>query len=110
MLTPFAADSTEADVQAFVTAYKAKHEDKAPDQFAADGYDAIYTIKAAIEKANLTKDDVTNFHSRLVAAMTQITVDGVTGTMTWTADGETQKAANALVYRDGVAVEYTVVG
>lgn len=110
MLTPFAADSTEADVQAFVTAYKAKHEDKAPDQFAADGYDAIYTIKAAIEKANLTKDDVTNFHSRLVAAMTQITVDGVTGTMTWTADGETQKAANALVYRDGVAVEYTVAG
>jgi branched-chain amino acid transport system substrate-binding protein len=107
MLTPFAADSTEKDVQDFVAAYKAKHEDKAPDQFAADGYDAIYAIKAAIEKANLTKDDVTNFHARLVAAMTQITVDGVTGTMTWTADGETQKAANALVYKNGVAVEYT---
>ncbi len=110
MLTPFAADSTETDVQKFVASYKAKHNDSAPDQFAADGYDAIYAIKAAIEKANLTKDDVTNFHSRLVAAMTKITVDGVTGTMTWTADGETQKAANALVYREGVAVEYTVSG
>jgi branched-chain amino acid transport system substrate-binding protein len=106
MLTPFAADSTEADVQAFVTAYKAKHENKAPDQFAADGYDAIYAIKAAIEKANLSKDDVTNFHARLVAAMTQITVDGVTGTMTWTADGETDKAPLVLQIKGGQYVVY----
>ncbi|MBQ4065719.1 MAG: ABC transporter substrate-binding protein [Clostridia bacterium] len=106
MLTPFAADSTDENVKSFVTKYQEKHN-TTPDQFAADGYDAIYAIKAAIEKAGLKKEDVTNFHSRLVAAMTQITVNGVTGTMTWTADGETQKEANALVYRDGVAVAFS---
>jgi len=110
MLTPFAADAEEADVQAFVASYKDKHN-TAPDQFAADGYDAIYVIKAAMEEAGFChtseKTDVENFEERLVAAMTKITVDGVTGNMTWTADGETVKNAMALVYRDGVAVAYT---
>jgi len=103
MLTPFAADSTDAKVQAFVEAYKAANNGETPDQFAADGYDAIYIIKAAMEKAGFTKDDCKNFQERLVAAMLQIEVQGVTGKMTWTADGETVKTAMALVYRDGVA-------
>jgi len=107
MLTPFAADSTDPKVQAFVAAYKAANNDTTPDQFAADGYDAIYIIKAAMEKAGFTKDDCTNFQQRLVAAMTQIEVEGITGKMTWTADGETVKNAMALVYRDGVAVAFT---
>ncbi len=38
--------------------------------------------------------------------MTQIEVDGVTGTMKWTADGENNKGAMALVFRDGVAVAF----
>ena len=42
----------------------------------------------------------------MVAAMTAITVEGVTGTMTWTADGETSKPAQAMVIRDGAAVVY----
>ncbi|MBE6636648.1 MAG: amino acid ABC transporter substrate-binding protein [Ruminococcaceae bacterium] len=110
MLTPFAADSPEADVQKFVSAYTTAHG-SAPDQFAADGYDAIYIIAAAMKQAGFSgeagKVDVANFQKRLVEAMTKIEVDGVTGNMTWTADGETVKNAMALVYRDGVAVAYS---
>jgi branched-chain amino acid transport system substrate-binding protein len=106
MLTPFAADSTAANVQSFVAAYQAAYG-AAPDQFAADGYDAVYAVKAALENAGVTgenKDD--SFNAKMVAAMTAITVEGVTGTMTWTADGETSKPAQAMVIRDGAAVVY----
>ncbi len=112
MLTPYASDSTEPDVVAFVSKYKEKYNAD-PNQFAADGYDAIYVIKAAIEKAGFNKDNYpgtkfADFQKGLVAAMTQIEVDGVTGTekMKWTADGENNKGAMALVFRDGVAVVF----
>lgn len=39
--------------------------------------------------------------------MPEITVDGVTGTMTWTAEGETVKDAKAMIIHDGAAVLYT---
>ena len=105
MLTPFAADDTAADVVSFVAAYKAAYN-TVPDQFAADGYDAVYAVKAAIEQAALTSSDTSDFNTRIVAAMTKIKVDGVTGDMTWTADGETTKDAKILVVKDGVAVDY----
>ncbi len=104
MLTPFAADSTEENVQSFVKAYKDAYG-VSPDQFAADGYDAIYTIKAAVEKCGKTPSDK-DFDSAVVAAMTEITVNGVTGSMTWTADGETVKPAQAMIIHDGVAAVY----
>jgi len=96
MLTPFAADSADAKVQAFVGAYQEAF-DAVPDQFAADGYDAIYVLKAAVEKTggNLSGE-------ALAAAMVELEVTGVTGTMTWTADGNTNKAASAILYYDGV--------
>ena len=34
--------------------------------------------------------------------MPTITVEGVTGTMTWSADGNTNKAASAILYKNGV--------
>ncbi len=104
MLTPFAADSTEADVQAFVSDYKAAYG-ATPDQFAASGYDTIYAIKAAVETADVTSADA-DFSSKVVAAMTTIEVDGVTGTMTWGENGETTKAAQAMIIHDGVASLY----
>ena len=36
------------------------------------------------------------------AVMTSLTVEGVTGTMTWSADGNTNKAASAILYKNGV--------
>ena len=95
MLTPFAADSTDEHVQAFVKAYEAAYS-ATPDQFAADAYDAVYTIKAAVEKAGSTSG------AALAAVMPEIEVAGVTGTMTWNADGNTNKNASAILYFDGV--------
>ena len=109
MLTPFAADDTTEKVAKFVDAFKAEYDGMVPDQFGADGYDAVYAIAAAIKEANLTPDDLKNtedFNARIVAALTKITVDGVTGKMTWTADGETQKAAKAMIIKNGVATLY----
>ncbi len=95
MLTPFAADSEDELVKSFVASYEQAYG-ATPDQFAADGYDAIYVIKAAVEKAGTTSGEA------LAAAMTEIEVAGTTGTMTWTADGNTTKAASAILYFDGV--------
>jgi len=94
MLTPFAADSTDAKVQSFVSKYQAAYN-AVPDQFAADGYDAVYTLKAAVEKTGNTSG------AALAATMTSLEVAGVTGTMTWNADGNTNKAASAILYYDG---------
>lgn len=107
LLTPFAADDPAENVQAFVKAYKDANGGATPDQFAADGYDAVYAIKAAMEKAGVSDPAEADFSSKLVAAMTEITVDGVTGAMTWTAEGETVKAAKAMIIHDGAAVLYT---
>ncbi|MBO4359699.1 MAG: ABC transporter substrate-binding protein [Eubacteriaceae bacterium] len=104
LLTPFAADSQDEKVVNFVTKYKAAYN-MTPDQFAADGYDAIYIIKAAIEQAGITEIG-DGFNEALVAAMVQITVDGVTGSMQWTADGEPAKNATAVVIKDGVYVAF----
>lgn len=105
LLTPFLVDSTEENVVNFVKNYKAKYGQD-PSQFAADGYDAIYTIAEAIKQADIKPDNTADLNSRLVAAMTKITVKGVTGTMTWSADGECQKAAQALVIKDSKYVAY----
>lgn len=93
-LTPFVANSEDEAVQKFVADYKAKFGAD-PDQFAADAYDAIYTIKAAIEKAGSMDNDA------IIAAMTEITVPGITGEMTFTKEGEPNKAARVAVIKDG---------
>lgn len=103
LLTPFAADAQDELTKKFVTAYQEAYNG-IPNQFAADAYDAIYTIKAALEKSGATSEmsaqDICNV---LKTAMTEITVDGLTGTgMTWTADGEVNKSPKAVKIQDGV--------
>lgn len=95
MLTPFAADNPAENVQSFVKKYQEAYG-ATPDQFAADAYDAIYVIKAAVEKAGSTSG------AALASALTSLTVEGITGIMTWTADGNTNKPASAILYYDGV--------
>ena len=96
MMTPFAADSADPKVQSFVKAYEEAYG-ATPDQFAADAYDAVYTVKAAVEAAGGSTSG-----ADLAAVMTSLTVEGVTGTMTWNADGNTNKAASAILYKNGV--------
>lgn len=93
-LTPFVANSEDEIVQNFVANYREAFGAE-PDQFAADAYDAIYTIKAAIEQAGSMDNDA------IIAAMTEITVSGVTGEMTFSEDGEPNKAARVAVIQDG---------
>lgn len=102
LLTPFAADATDELTSSFVKTYKEKYGDT-PNQFAADAYDAIYIIKAALEKSGATADmSASDICDALKAAMTEITVDGLTGEgMTWTADGEVNKAPKAVVIEGG---------
>lgn len=103
LLTPFAADADDEKTQAFVSAYKEAYGDT-PNQFAADTYDAIYIMKAAAEKAGVTADmSVSDICDAMKTAMTEISYDGLTGEgMTWTADGEPDKAPKAVVIKDGV--------
>ncbi len=96
-LSPFlASDPAVAD---FVEAYEAAYN-ATPDQFAADGYDTVYVIKAAMEQAGSIES------ADLIAAMTEIQVDGVTGSVTFDATGEPNKAAKFVKIVNG---EYTAM-
>lgn len=75
-LSPFYAADTAPEAQAFVKKYQEKYKAD-PDQFAADGYDTVYVIKAALEKAQSTES------ADLIAAMPEIEVKGLTGDMTF---------------------------
>ena len=101
MLTPFAADAEDAATQSFVEKYVPVHGTE-PDQFAADGYDAVYIVKAAMEQCGKTPEDA-DFNEAMVAAMYEIQVEGLTGTMTWDENNEPNKPAKAMVFHDGVA-------
>lgn len=93
-ITPFDVNSTEKATADFVSKYKAKYNE-APDQFAADGYDAIYAIYEAMKAADVKDADVKP--SELCETVKKaITADsfklvGATGTMTWDASGACNK-------------------
>ena len=64
--------------------------------------DPLEIIKAAAEKANVTADmSTSDMCNAIKTAMTEITVTGVTGEMTWSADGEPTKSPKAMVIKDG---------
>lgn len=93
--SPFCASVDEENVVAFVEAYEAAY-DATPDQFAADGYDTVYTFKAAMEKAGSVED------ADLIAAMTDITVNGLTGDeITFEASGAAVKDVKFVTVKDG---------
>ena len=75
-----------------------------PLQFGAGAYDAVYAIKEAAEKAGVTPDmEVSDMCEAMKTAMTEITIDGLTGEgMTWNANGEPEKAPKAAKIVSGV--------
>ena len=105
LLTPFAADAKDDLTVNFVKNYKEKYKDT-PIQFAADAYDAVYAIKAAVEKANLTPDQsVSELGDAMEKAMTEISLDGLTGSgMKWDASGDVDKEPKAVIIKDGAYV------
>ena len=102
LLTPFAADAQDELTQKFVTSYKENYGET-PIQFAADAYDAIYAIKAAMEEADITPEtSVSDTCDKMKEAMLKIKINGLTGEdMTWTEDGEPHKAPKAVKVVDG---------
>lgn len=101
LLTPFS--TTEESSKAFTEAYVAAYGIE-PNQFAADSYDAVYAIKAAMEKTGIGADaDVSAVCDAFKPAMTEISIDGLTGAgMTWNAAGEPDKAPKAVKIVNGV--------
>ena len=93
-ITPFDVNSTDAQVSKFVSAYKAKYN-TLPDQFAADGYDAVYVLYNAMKKAgvNDVKIDAASLGEIMVETVTasDFSYQGVTGKMTWDASGACNK-------------------
>ena len=98
LLTPFSADAKDEKTQSFVKSFKEDFGDETLNQFAADAYDGVYAIKAAAEKANIKADmSASDICDAMKTAMTEITIDGVTGTgITWSAEGEPTKAPKAV--------------
>ncbi|HIZ79717.1 MAG TPA: ABC transporter substrate-binding protein [Candidatus Lachnoclostridium stercorigallinarum] len=96
-LSPFLA--TEESAADFVSKYEAAYG-ATPDQFAADGYDCVYAIKAAMEQAGSIETEA------LIQAMTEITIDGLTGQVSFDESGEPDKTAKFVQILDG---EYTAM-
>ena len=108
LLTPFAKNATDEFTVNFVTKYKEAYGESTMNQFAADAYDAIYILKTAIEKANITADMTSSqICDALKAVMTEINYTGVTAKgMTWGADGEPSKPPIVVKVENGA---YTIL-
>ena len=105
LLTPFSADAQDERTQNFVKSYQEEFGDT-PNQFAADAYDAVYILKAALEAAECTPDmSSTDICEAVVAVMPTLSVDGLTGAgMTWDASGAVSKDPMAVVIENGTYV------
>ena len=113
LLTPFSADATDDLTKNFVEKFTEKYGE-VPSQFAADGYDCAYAIKAALEfyAAKNGGLDVTGMSAEelceiLISVFTdaEFSADGVTGLgMVWDANGQVNKEPKAVVIKDGVYV------
>jgi len=97
-LSPFVATIEDEAVKSFVKKYEEAYG-STPSQFAADGYDCIYVIKAAVEKAGSVKSE------DIIAAMIGLEFKGLTGSATFDEKGEPNKGAKFIEIKNGT---YTV--
>ena len=105
LLTPFAADDMAQSTQDFVAKYKEAYGET-PSQFAADAYDAVYTVKATAEAAKITGDmSASDICDALMEQMKTIEVDAITSKegvpMKWDENGMVDKAPKAVIITDG---------
>ena len=101
LLTPFVATSEDERVVSFVSKYQEAYGET-PIQFAADAYDGIYILAAAAEKAGITSDmEPEEVCDLMIAAMQEIQVDGITGSMTWDETGAVTKTPLAATIVNG---------
>ena len=104
LLTPFVADAKDDKTVAFVEKYQAQYGE-VPNQFAADGYDCIYAMVEAAKIAQVQSGDAAeDICDNMIAAMQELQITGLTGAMTWSANGEVDKVPTAMIIKDGVYV------
>ncbi len=106
-MSPFTPTSEDEAIQKFVKDYEEAYG-STPNQFAADAYDGIYAIKAAMEEKDITPDmSPSDICDAMKEAMVNITIDGVTAKgLTWEASGEPSKEPMVVKIEDG---DYAVV-
>lgn len=113
LLTPFSADAQDERTKSFVEKFNTEFSET-PSQFAADGYDCAYAIYSALkyyaekngglDVTDMTYDELCEILIS-VFSDSSFTVDGITGeAMTWTPEGEVNKAPKAVVIKDGAYV------
>jgi ABC-type branched-subunit amino acid transport system substrate-binding protein len=101
----FGAGENEV-IRNFISTYEETYG-IAPDSYAADAYDAVYAIAQAIKRAGITPDgNEKNWSAELQKAMTEIEVRGVTGNISWTTDGESTRASEVRIFREGSFVPF----
>lgn len=104
LLVPFDATSAKESTKAFVAKYEELYGET-PNQFAADGYDAVYAIYQALEKAGCKPSDKpADICEALRKATLEMNMDGITGTMSWNETGAVTKSPLAVVIENGVYV------
>ncbi|MCR5256324.1 MAG: ABC transporter substrate-binding protein [Acetatifactor sp.] len=113
LLTPFAADATDDATVSFVKKFNEK-AGETPSQFAADAYDAVYTIvdalnayaakNGAFDVTDLSAEELCDILINTISS-DDFSVDGLTGAgMKWNASGEVNKSPKAVIIKDGVYV------
>ena len=102
LLTPFSADATDENTQAFVKKYEEKCGIR-PNQFAADAYDCVYAIYQACQAGGVTPDmTAEQINDIMIEQFSTMTFDGLTGAgATWNADGTVAKPAGGMVIQNG---------
>ena len=101
LLTPFVATASDEKTVNFVAKYQEAYGE-IPIQFAADAYDGIYILVAAAEKAGITSGmEPEEVCDLMIAAMQEISVDGLTGSMTWDESGAVTKTPMAATIVNG---------
>ena len=104
LLTPFSADAKDEKTVNFVNKYVELYGDT-PNQFAADAYDAIYAVYGAMTAGGVTADTTPEETCEImIEQMQKLTIEGLTGTMTWSATGEVSKTPTAVKIENGVYV------
>ena len=100
VLSPFFTGNQSA--QNFAAAYRSLYGEE-PNQFAADGYDAVYLYYELFIKAGVTPEmTAQEACGKLSAAIAGLTFNGLTGSnMTWNSDGAVSKTVGAVVIRGG---------
>lgn len=92
----YSSQDPDEKIQKFVTAYKKENKDKSPDAFNALGYDSVYLLKDAIERADSTDSE------KIKDALAETKdLSLITGVVSIDENHNPIKSATVLEYKDG---------